>query len=330
MYCRSCGSFIPEGQPNCPNCGTPCSQSAFQQPVVQPIQQAYEQSAYRQPVENNTPPVRRNGFAVAGLILGIVALCLCWVPILDIILGFIGLAFSIFGILKKNLGGKIISFVGLGLSVVAVIFSLVIWISLYNLGKDIDYNAVPNSTTTSVTTTVVTTTTEATQTSSTSSETSITTDSTTTIDKTKEREEFIASCVELDYKAVARNPKDYVGQNFYVVVNVRSARTGGLFTGYQKYFVTYICDFDKAKEYMKSGVVDEWSNAAFLASDVNKTVYLLDNRKDSDPYYVKILKDDVVVVYGTFTGLQSTKNSLTGETGEEVALEIKYVDILAE
>lgn len=59
-------------------------------------------------------------------------------------------------------------------------------------------------------------------------------------------------------------------------------------------------------------------------------VWLYDNRKESDPYYEKILENDIVIVYGTFNGMTKSQNSLTGETGEEVSLDIKYVEIIGE
>lgn len=37
--------------------------------------------------------------------------------------------------------------------------------------------------------------------------------------------------------------------------------------------------------------------------DYDKSVWLLDNRNTSDEDYVKILNDDIVKVYGTFTGM---------------------------
>ena len=59
MYCESCGTFVPDGQSFCSNCGTPVAQAApapvaaapAPQPMVQPqpAQPAYQQPAYQQP-----------------------------------------------------------------------------------------------------------------------------------------------------------------------------------------------------------------------------------------------------------------------------------------
>ena len=36
------------------------------------------------------------------------------------------------------------------------------------------------------------------------------------------KQEFMESCLEFNYKKIARNPDDYVGQNFKVTVHVFS------------------------------------------------------------------------------------------------------------
>jgi hypothetical protein len=51
--------------------------------------------------------------------------------------------------------------------------------------------------------------------------------------------------------------------------------------------------------------------------------------KDSDEY-LKILDDDIVVVYGTFNGMVDTKNYLSGENGEEIGLDIYYAELISE
>ncbi len=144
------------------------------------------------------------------------------------------------------------------------------------------------------------------------------------------KEEFMESCSELSYKTIARDPDAYVGQNFYFTCIVSSAREGGMFTSYQKYYITYGFDVDKAESYVKKGYADSISDAQFHASDYDVCVWLLDNRDANDPDYVKILEDDIIKVYGTFTGMTETKNSLTNETGEQVSLDIKYVELIAE
>lgn len=142
-----------------------------------------------------------------------------------------------------------------------------------------------------------------------------------------DKDAFIASCSELDYKAIARNPENYIGQNFYYMCYVSSARTS---KSNQKYYITYAFDMDKAKERIESGWSENFEDAADYCKDYDVCVWLNDGRNESDIDYVKILEKDVVLVYGTFTGMESTQNSLTGETGEEVSLDIKYAYIVSD
>ena len=154
MFCESCGASIPDGQSFCSNCGAaapvqPEAQAA-PQPAPQPVQpvQQYAQPAPQpvQPVQQYTPPVQQvqpvyvqpvvavpaqprksSGMAIAGLIMGIFALVLCWVPVVNWILGLLGLIFSIIGIAKKNGGAKGAAIAGLILTILGVVLSVVVF-----------------------------------------------------------------------------------------------------------------------------------------------------------------------------------------------------------
>ena len=159
MFCESCGASIPDGQSFCSNCGAaapvqPAPQAA-PQPVVQPVQQyaepapqpvqQYAQPApqpvqpvqqYAQPVQQAQPvyvqpvvaipaqPRKSSGMAIAGLIMGIFAIVLCWFPVVNRILGLLGLIFSIIGIAKKNGGAKGAAIAGLILTILGAILSI--------------------------------------------------------------------------------------------------------------------------------------------------------------------------------------------------------------
>ena len=142
------------------------------------------------------------------------------------------------------------------------------------------------------------------------------------------KDEFIETCESLanNYKDIARNPDDYVGQNFYFLCYISSARNSD--SG--KYYVTYAWDRDKADEYLEDGIADSLEDVAFYAVDYDKEVWITDSRNESADDYVKLLEDDVVMIYGTFYGLMGTQNSLTGETGEIVSLNIKYAELIEE
>lgn len=148
------------------------------------------------------------------------------------------------------------------------------------------------------------------------------------------KDAFINSCTELQYKELARNPDAHIGENFYFTAYISSVRTGGLFSGYQRYYVSYAYDINAVEEqkanYNSLGWDWDDDNAQLYGTDYDVCVWLMDNRNESDAEYMKILEGDIIKVYGTFSGLTGTKNSLTNETGEQVSLDIKYVELVSE
>ncbi len=73
---------------------------------------------------------KSNGMAIAGFVLSLVALLLCWVPGLSWILWLLGLIFSIIGVCRPNnrglaIAGLVISFIG-----AVIIICLIIAIGL--------------------------------------------------------------------------------------------------------------------------------------------------------------------------------------------------------
>ena len=152
VFCKYCGNEIQPGTAFCPNCGkpqgnTPVPQGAgsvaSQQPNQQPVQQtAFVAGDYQQPqtsnrnthssamssstsnsmAATNTTTVvvngsKSNGMGTAGFILALLALLVSWVPVLDIIVWFLGALFSFIGLFKAPRGlaiaGFIISFIGI-------------------------------------------------------------------------------------------------------------------------------------------------------------------------------------------------------------------------
>ena len=65
-------------------------------------------ASYQQPYQRPVPPApaprvrSKNGMGTAGFVLSLLALVLCWIPVVDVILFLLGLAFSIVGISLKN------------------------------------------------------------------------------------------------------------------------------------------------------------------------------------------------------------------------------------
>ena len=104
MYCERCGTFLQSGQSYCSNCGTPIQSSVAQQPM-------YNQPAchpvYQLPNHDTSVSLdRSNGFAKAGLIIGIFSGCFFWLPIVGVILALLAIVFSILGLVKKSVAGK--------------------------------------------------------------------------------------------------------------------------------------------------------------------------------------------------------------------------------
>ena len=122
------------------------------------------------------------------------------------------------------------------------------------------------------------------------------------------RKEFIDSCEELNYKKIARNPDDYIGKNFKVNVQISSISEE-----------TWLTD-----SYMKA-YTDDGSGYYF-----DKMIYIFDDQDENSSYYLKVLEDDVITVYGTFEGMEDTKNYLNGETSKDIALHMKYAKLISE
>ena len=140
MYCSSCGSSVNEGQSFCPNCGAPVAQPA-PQPAVQvqqppPVAQPVAQPVYTQPVAASAAPAKKSrGFAIAGFILGLYTLPMSWVIFLNIISVFTGLAgviISIIALTKKNGRLKAMAVIGLIMSSLGMIYSILSWASMYS------------------------------------------------------------------------------------------------------------------------------------------------------------------------------------------------------
>ena len=78
-------------------------------------------------MENNPNPQpvvkQSNGMGVTGFVLALVALILCWVPVLDWILWILGLVFSIIGVFKKPKG---LAIAGLAISLACIILIIII------------------------------------------------------------------------------------------------------------------------------------------------------------------------------------------------------------
>lgn len=115
---------------------------------------------------------------------------------------------------------------------------------------------------------------------------------------------YKAQCRQMDYKELFRYPDKYKGTK--VMVKVRVAQiVSANFSGSRKAWRAYTDN----------------SGYGFYTDD---EYYMLDKRGGDA---VKILEDDIITVYGEFTGLEKITRALTGTTDELSRIEVKYADL---
>ena len=125
--CPYCGEEIPESATKCMYCTAWLNEpqaAAQSQPQPRPVQ------PQPQPINVQSQPVRqKNGPGTAGLVLSILGLVLCWVPIANVILWFLGFLFSFIGMFKRPKGKAI---AGLVISIVSLVVLIVLFSVLGN------------------------------------------------------------------------------------------------------------------------------------------------------------------------------------------------------
>lgn len=120
-------------------------------------------------------------------------------------------------------------------------------------------------------------------------------------------DDYKAECQTVDYKELCRYPEKYEGTKIVVKVKV-SQIIDANFSGSEKAWRTYTDN----------------SGYGFYADD---EYYMLDKRGGNA---VKILDDDIITVYGEFTGLEKITRALTSTTDELPRIEVKYADLVDE
>lgn len=120
-------------------------------------------------------------------------------------------------------------------------------------------------------------------------------------------DDYKAECQTVDYKELCRYPEKYEGTKIAVKVKV-SQIIDANFSGSEKAWRTYTDN----------------SGYGFYADD---EYYMLDKRGGDA---VKILDDDIITVYGEFTGIEKITRALTSTTDELPRIEVKYADLVDE
>ena len=132
--CPYCGEQIPENAAKCMYCTAWLNDRRFpDQPQDVPAQPLVQPQPEPQPVQPQPQPVRRrNGIGTAGLVLSIIGMALFWVPVVNVILWFLGFLFSFIGVFKRPRGKAI---AGLVISIVSVLILVVISLILGGVGE---------------------------------------------------------------------------------------------------------------------------------------------------------------------------------------------------
>ncbi|MBR4488406.1 MAG: FHA domain-containing protein [Bacteroidales bacterium] len=103
------------------------SQQTYQQPYPQPP----VPPIFQQPQPQTPRGRRKNGMGTAGFVLSLISLALCWLPVVNVILFLLGLAFSIVGVSLRN-RKKGLAIAGLAISVVVLICLFFVGIAINN------------------------------------------------------------------------------------------------------------------------------------------------------------------------------------------------------
>lgn len=118
-------------------------------------------------------------------------------------------------------------------------------------------------------------------------------------------DEYKERCVEVDYKDLCRYPDKYSHQRIKVKVKIQQVMDSSLFSSEKAYRV--MTDNDGYGLYLD----DEY--------------YVIDERESGS---VKLLEDDIVMIYGKFGGMKKVTRALTWTTDEVPSIEMKYVEIV--
>ena len=321
MRCLKCGKEC--GNENfCSNCGTPLIKETPTQEQYTPNKnmqnesyyEPYENAPRRSPSNvtynyanfNQQPPTPKSNIGILAFILGLVGLFFSCLSSFGLILDIAAIICGIIGITKKN--RQVCAIAGIICGIVGILFFS---ISLSGDTTDSNSEVIANTPTIASTEQLTDHSTEKSDNSTQKEDKKDQPKKNKNTEKKKSTDsekEFKKSCQKFNYKKIARNPDDYIGQNFKVTVQIYSISEGGLFT----------------QSYMKA-YTDDGSCIYF-----DNMIYIFDDQDESSDSYVHVLEDDVITVYGTFEGMEDSTNFLNGEKSKDIALHMKYAKLVKE
>lgn len=118
-------------------------------------------------------------------------------------------------------------------------------------------------------------------------------------------DEYKERCAEVDYKDLCRYPDKYSHQRIKVKVKIQQVMDSSLFSSEKAYRM--MTDNDGYGLYLD----DEY--------------YVTDKRESGS---IKLLEDDIVMIYGKFDGMKKVTRALTWTTDEVPSIEMKYAEIV--
>lgn len=282
INCPECGQQISDKAQSCPVCGHPIGGAQSYTNSVAPSTQFVDQ----QPVQP-TQQIRPYDPKPKNSILSILALIFSLFGCTAIV----GLILAIVDLTQKNDKKKTGSIAALVICGIWVVMALIV-------------SCIGSSSTSKPTTTQQTQVSES-DASQQSEEVATQSEEEQKVEEPAptDREEFIASCQEIPYKTLARNPEDYIGAHIVLTVKVSQIMQGGAFDNNQYYHV-YAND-----EY------GFWSGDEY---------FMYDKRSDDN---TRILTDDILTVYAEFSGLETVERAFTKTTEEIPSITAMYIDI---
>ena len=323
MKCQNCGKELNDDFQLCPYCGSAVESAdnrQTEQTYPSTAGNTYNYGAQQQTTkyQQNNQNQKKNGvIGVLALVFGIIGM-LSSCAVVGILPAIIGVIFGIIGIATKNRKGM--SIAGLVCGCIGVFIFVIAFSLIGDSGSSNSSNVEESTQIVSEIESKSENEADAKNDSKDDSKSESTEKKEDKEDKKESskpkkeksekaiRKEFIDSCEELNYKKIARNPDDYIGKNFKVNVQISSISEE-----------TWLTD-----SYMKA-YTDDGSGYYF-----DKMIYIFDDQDENSSYYLKVLEDDVITVYGTFEGMEDTKNYLNGETSKDIALHMKYAKLISE
>ena len=111
--CPLCGAELADGAKFCTACGNQVPEAAPEVVTEAPVPEAApvysEPQTYAYANDVAPEPKKGNGFAIASLVLGILAILCCIIDVLSMILGIAAIVFGIIALAKKQSKGMAIA-----------------------------------------------------------------------------------------------------------------------------------------------------------------------------------------------------------------------------